>query len=264
VWTLPVPATATQFQNGNAGMSIYQRWQFAAVSEHVEFGVVPFPWGSNVQWPESGNWQDLSEEGYTSWILDANIFAVIQGSPEGLTHEIAAGIAHSYRAGQSQSNNAVNAILAHRAGEPNPVPPPNILNLFEPEDMEIWEWYANQAVMEATVRMGMPSGFFQAIVAAIGTNTDVRPALQGMLGQDIFTMLDLGRISADDVPAELLLLAEEYNVALIEQNRINAINRARNEAVNAYSRAIELLEAWAEVAGFEIEYAECGRPIFPE
>jgi len=209
------PAAVPRFNAEESAFTVIQRWQFASVSAEVEFGLIPYPWGSNVEWPESEDWRDLAEEGYTSFMNDANMFTVIQGSPGNLTHEIAAGIAHSYRSGPTQQGiRAIDAMIAFAEGEPNPIAAPNTAQLFEEIDMELWQWYADNAVLEISGRMSIPGTFWASVMAALGTNTDVRSSLESLIGQDIWNMVDTGRIKVEDIPEDMWKLAEEYNASL--------------------------------------------------
>jgi len=205
------PPPRPRFHEENSAMVISQRFQFYESSGYIEHGFVPYPWGSNVQWPASGDWRDLSAQGYASFFNAANMFTIVQGSP--VNHQQAAYIVFSYLLHE----NARTAMLAHAAGEDNPVAAPNVQHLFEDTDRELWQWYADQAIFEISVVLGLPGTFWSTILEAIGTGNDVRPGLEAVLGEDIFTMLDRELISAADVPAEMLALAEEFNVWLQEQ-----------------------------------------------
>jgi len=205
------PPAVPRFQQGGSAMSINQRFQFYASSAYVEHGFVPYPWGSNVQWPASGDWRDLADNGYSSFFNAANMFTIVRGSP--VNHQQAASIVFSYLL----HDIARRAMVAHAAGEENPIAAPNVQHLFEESDQELWQWYADQASFEVSVVLGLPMTFWSSVMEAIGTGNDVRPLLEAVLGEDIFTMLDRGLITEADVPAEMLALAEEFNVWLQEQ-----------------------------------------------
>jgi hypothetical protein len=176
-----------------------------------------------VQWPASGDWRDLAQNGYTSFMNDTNMFTVVRGAPAGITHELAASIAFSYL----MHDNAMRAMIAHAEGHDNPVSAPNVNNLFEEIDRELWQWYSDQAVLEVSGRMGIPPTFWSSVMAAIATNTDVRPALEAVLGEDIWTMVDRGLISQADIPASMWALAEEFNA--VQQAEADAATEATDE-----------------------------------
>ena len=205
------PAAVPRFQEGGSAMAINQRFQFYASSAHVEHGFVPYPWGSNVQWPASGDWRDLANNGYASFFNAANMFTIVRGSP--VTHQQAAYIVFSYQL----HDIARRAMIAHQAGEENPIDAPNVQHLFEDADRDLWQWYADQAIFEVTAVLGLPATFWSSVMEAIGTGNDIRPLLEAVLGEDIFTMLDRGLINEADVPAAMLALAEEFNVRQQEQ-----------------------------------------------
>ncbi|MCL1786377.1 MAG: hypothetical protein FWG38_00205 [Defluviitaleaceae bacterium] len=217
------PPAVPRFQEHESAMSVVQRWQFYGTSALVEYGFVPYPWGSNVQWPASGDWRDLANNGYTSFMNDTNMFTVVRGAPAGITHELAASIAFSYL----MHDNAMRAMIAHAEGHDNPVSAPNVNNLFEDIDRELWQWYSDQAVLEVSGRMGIPPTFWSSVMAAIATNTDVRPALEAVLGEDIWTMVDRGLISQADIPASMWALAEEFNA--VQQAEADAATEATDE-----------------------------------
>ncbi|MCL2405247.1 MAG: extracellular solute-binding protein [Defluviitaleaceae bacterium] len=200
------PPWRPRFHEENSAMVVSQRFQFYESSGYIEHGFVPYPWGSNVQWPASGDWRDLADNGYASFFNAANMFTIVQGSP--VNHRLAAYIVFSYQL----HDVARRAMIAHAAGEENPIAAPNVQHLFEESDQELWQWYADQAIFEISVVYGLPAGFWSAVLEAIGTGNDVRPGLEAILGEDIFTMLDRELISRADVPAEMLALADEFNV----------------------------------------------------
>jgi len=204
------PPAVPRFQAQESAMTVIQRWQFYGTSAHVEFGFVPYPWGSNVQWPASGDWRDLANNGYASFMNDANMFTVVRGTPGGVTHELAASIVFSYQL----HNNARLAMIAFAEGEDNPVAAPNRQFLFEETDSELWQWYSDNAAIEVSGRMGIPGTFWASVMEAIGTNTDIRPNLEAVLGEDIWTMVDRGLLAQEDIPASMWQLAEEFNARM--------------------------------------------------
>jgi hypothetical protein len=207
------PGVVPQFNEGNLAMTILQRWQFYGTSAHVEFGIIPFPWGSNVQFPTSGNWQDLRDYGYNSFVLDANLLLLVEGTPAVVTHDIAQRIIFSYNLNMV----ALESIAAFRAGEPDPTEAPNLGNLFEDIDRELWQWYALGPVLCQVAGGNTPPAFFTAFHNALGANTDLRPALEAVVGEDVWHMLQMGSINIAHVPESVRLQAEEFGVWLAEQ-----------------------------------------------
>jgi len=200
------PAVPKFQADQESAMTVLQRWQFGGASELVEFGFVPYPWGSNVQWPASGNWADLVNNGYASFVNDANIFTVIRNDL-GITHELAASITFSFLL----HTNSLNAMQAFAAGEGNPVPAPNLAQLFEDEDRELWQWYADSARADVTSgRVTLPGTFWGAVQTSIGANTDIRPAFESIIGEDIFNMVDRGQIELANVPAEMIAFMDSF------------------------------------------------------
>ena len=202
------PAPVGQFNEGDIAMTILQRWQIPGSSAHVEFGFVPFPWGPDVTFP--GNWQDLRNAGYNSFMLDANLLLLIEGSPGidtgVLNHEIAARILYSYLL----NDLAKDSMLAHRAGQTAEIPAPNVNDLFEQIDRDLWQWYASGPVLEVTTRMGTPTTFWSAFHSALANNTDLRPGFEAILGEDVWAMYQLGNIRLEDMPEAVRIQAVEF------------------------------------------------------
>jgi hypothetical protein len=95
VWIGGTEATHANFVNGNIAIGWGERWQWAGVGANIDFGIVGFPWGPNVAWPESDYWRDLAYEGYTTRLFTAWKVVLLDSAPAGLTWEIAAGIIYS-------------------------------------------------------------------------------------------------------------------------------------------------------------------------
>jgi maltose-binding protein MalE len=206
-WQELGPAAVAQFQAGESAMTVLQRWQFYGASQHVEFGIVPYPWGSNVQWPASGDWRDLADNGYTSFMADGNLLLLIAGTPDVINHEIAASLVFSW----ALHNNAYIGMQAHADGDPSPVRAPNWANLFEDSDRDLWQWYSDIALIDGMTAGGQPPGFMGIINTALGTNVDPYPQLSAILGQDVWGMYELGRIRREDVSPAVWAQAELFN-----------------------------------------------------
>jgi len=205
------PPWRPRFHDEESALVVSQRFQFYESSGFIEHGFVPYPWGSNVQFPASGDWRDLGNNGYASFFNASNMFTIVRGSP--VTHQQAAYIVFTYQ----MHDIARRAMIAHAEGEANPIAAPNVQHLFEDTDQELWQWYSDMAVFEASVAAPLPADFWPVILEAIGTGNDVRPGLESILGEDIFTMLDRGHIDEADVPAAMMALAEEFNERLQAQ-----------------------------------------------
>jgi len=248
------------FHQERSAMAIRQRWQFPETSQFFEFGVVGFPWGSNIEWPESDDFRDLAEQGYRTFMWTANLMTTIVGTPDIVTTDIAAGIVWSFNA-DNRAPGVINALRAAEAGVPHTVPAPNVAALFEDEDAELWNWLAHNASFETSRFLEPPAGFWGNIRTAIGTGNDVRPMFEALIGADITALLDRGWISEDDLPESFLLMAEEFAV----ERAAAAERAARAAAMNAITNTMNVvwaaLEA-AEALELEIDVCEtCGVPL---
>jgi len=219
-WSLAAahfPPITAEFNEGRLAMTHIQRWQFAGAASNFEFATVPFPWGSQITWPGEGNWQALKDQGYSNYTLDANLLVIVQGSPgvaEGLlNHDTGGRIWFSYDFREP----AYSAITAFRAGEPDPTPVPNLADLFTEIDREIWQWNASTPALCVMNRMGGAPTIFAPILQAIGNNTDIRPTLEAVQGQHVWTMFQAGNIRLEDMPEAVRIQAETFGLSLEQE-----------------------------------------------
>jgi ABC-type glycerol-3-phosphate transport system substrate-binding protein len=207
------PATGTMFRDGEIAIGLGLRWEFEAISALFEFGFVPFPWGSNVQWPASGDWRDLKDYGYNSFVNDGGTSVLFRGTPSSVNHDIFARILFSYTLNQTY----VNLRDAWRAGESSPFVIPGTNDLFEDIDKELWHWYASNPVWENILNVGGSGTFLVEWHQVLGNNTDPRPAFESVIGEHVWLMYDFGSIRLEDLPESVRIQAEEFGLWLSEQ-----------------------------------------------
>jgi len=203
------------FRNGELAMTFVNSWNFYDLSAHIEFGVVPFPWGSNVTFPDTGDWRDLKRFNagvYSSFSNDASTTLLIRGAPAGLDHEVMANIVFSFDTGAGEA--LITARERMEQGLPQDFTGGGAHDLFTDLDRELWNWYAEDPGWEPLDAVGTPAIFYITWANAMATGADLRASLEAIIHEDVWAMYQAGRIRLEDVPESVRVQAEEFGVML--------------------------------------------------
>lgn len=210
--------TIQMFLNGELAMTFLNTWNFGDAASAFEFGVVPFPWGSFVEFSPSGDWRDLKTHNqgmYANASQDASTITIVQGSPDWLTHEMAANIFFSFN--WEAAERLVDAREREAQGLPEHVVPWNTDMLFTELDQEMFAWYASGPIWEPLDSSGTPTAFFLAWFNSLGSGADLLPAFQAIIGEDVWAMYQAGHILLENVPDAVRAQAEEFGAIWLQQ-----------------------------------------------
>jgi hypothetical protein len=96
-------------------------------------------------------------------------------------------------------------------------------------------------------------------------NATAREIFEPFYPSALYAQVYNGMITADVLSDAQRALIEQYVVVVEDFTRARAIEAARNDAIAAFNRAIELLEVYADIIDEDVEVCDCcDQPIFPE
>ena len=207
-----------RFMDGEIAISNRAPWGFEELSTYFEFGIIPPPWGSNVQFPASGDWRDLkTHSNYRSLFNDANASFMIVGTPAALTPEVLAAMSFTFDL--EAAERLVIARAQMEAGITNPILElGSSAHLFTDLDVEIWQWYASNPVWEGMDSVGLWLNEVQgALLNSAGGMFDWRTGFEAVYPRLIWHLMDFGTLLPENVPAEWLTLAQEFGAQQAEE-----------------------------------------------
>ena len=167
-------------------------WEFREIKDlDFEVGIVPPPWGSNVNFPATG-WRDLLEtEVYNSVANRAALNVIIKGAPPEITPEIFTNIVFNVRSQEAQILlNARDGVILIPGAE------------FLPTelDQEIWERYARNPIWDGFETAGFPPSFSGAWVNGLALGTDLRAEFLALAPEILSAQLEYGSLLLENIP----------------------------------------------------------------
>jgi maltose-binding protein MalE len=200
------------FRTGGLAFTVHHPWSIGDTSAVLELGIVPMPWGPRVSWPDSGDWRDLKIANpglYNSPTHDTTNISLIAGTPDAITPEMFIAIMATW-----DPSSFAEPLIRDRAREaeglpPLPTTPGGMHDLWTPEDMERYAWYASHPVWEPMDAMGFWGAPYGAIYSrgwqgTLATGGDFRPVFESVIGGIMMNLIDLNSMNESDVPAHLL------------------------------------------------------------
>ena len=203
------------FREGLMAFTMHHPWNMHDTAAQLEFGVVPFPWGPRVSWPDSGDWRDLKVANpglYNSPTHDTNNHILIAGSPAEVTPEVFINLLVTFN--PTWARDFVLDMEIQRTGAPpRLVTPGGAHELFTDLDRELYSWYGSNPQWEP---MDASQGFWAGAGAysrlwqgTLALGGDFRPVFESVVGPIMVSLMDFGVLNDADVPAHLRPFVEE-------------------------------------------------------
>ena len=208
------------FRNSLVAISSAAPGQFAEIGQYFEFGFMPPPWGSAVQWPASGDWRDLRDDpNYNAHFHSASGSILMAGGDPRLTAEVFVNFIFTAFAVQGY-NSAVPFVEARYRfleGLPHIVVPSHMEHLFTDEDRELYQWWAgNNPRFEGmdNVSVWIPA-YNDAWLNTLGDpSRDFFVSMNAVLPELTWSLFDRGWIYPGDVPPDIWALAQEFGAGI--------------------------------------------------
>jgi hypothetical protein len=209
------------FREGMLAFSVHHPWSMHDSAAELEFGIVPFPWGPRVSWPDSGDWRDLKTANpglYNSPTHDTNNHTLIAGSPAEITPEVFIALLVTFN--PTWARDFVLDMEIQRTGAPpRLVTPGGAHDLWTDLDRELYSWYGSNPQWEP---MDASQGFWAGAGAygrlwqgTLHLGGDFRPVFESVVGPIMVSLMDFGVLADADIPAHLRPFVEE---AIANQN----------------------------------------------
>ncbi|HHY82076.1 MAG TPA: extracellular solute-binding protein [Clostridiales bacterium] len=198
--------TQNGFVEGQLAMTYGDDWNFATYAATFDFGIVPWPWGSNVT--ISGDYTTLSDN-YRSYYKDNGCYVVIKGAEKKATPKQYMDILFSYMKDEA------NQMLINREREAKgemvvPMDAGTPRNFTSELDIELWDWYRARGRFEPTDTTAQSNVFFRALYRVCATNENARTAFEAVVGQDAYALVEAGLVDPANLSPEIREQMEAY------------------------------------------------------
>lgn len=201
------------FKDGAMAISFASDWSFGEIGAEIDFGVVPFPWGSNVT-IKNNDYTTLSSN-YNSFYVDNNIIVLFKHAEKKITAEQFMNLTFSYFVEEGEQ------LLIDREKEAKKEPITQAdagtdRYFYTDLDVELWDWYQTRIKFEPfeTSNVGV---LYSAVNRVAIRNTSAREQLESILGQTTYLQVYYGILTYDDLPDDYKALYDEYEVTLEEE-----------------------------------------------
>jgi hypothetical protein len=204
---------ADLFRDGLVAIGSAAPWDFGWIGENFEFGVVPPPWGPDINFP--GNWRDLkTHTPYQSVFNDGSSIMLVNGTPDAVTPDVYINMVFTWY------ENDAERLVDNMTGN---MSPDGVMSLgssqylFTDTDVMLWEWYASNSVfeiMDGSNYWTLPVQ--QAWLNSLGGMTDFRTSFEAIMPHLVWAQYDAGIILRENIPDHLWVLAAEYGAGLEE------------------------------------------------
>ncbi|PNT93478.1 ABC transporter substrate-binding protein [Clostridium thermosuccinogenes] len=195
------------FDEGKLALAHGDEWNFESYASKFDYGIVPFPWGSNVT-IQNNDYTTLSDN-YTNYVKDCGVFVVVKGSEKKATPKQYMDLVFSYCQDEAETllKNREKAakgekILPSNAGTPR--------NFTSDLDIELWDWYISRTKFEPTDTTAQSNVFFRALYEVCATNKNARSAFEAVIGQDTYSLVEAGLVDESLLSPELKQKLDEY------------------------------------------------------
>lgn len=199
------------FDEGKLAMAHGDDWSFEGYASKFDYGIVPFPWGSNVT-IQNNDYTTLSDN-YRSYYKDNGAYVVVKGGEKKATPEQYMNLLFSYL----QEEGA--ALITNREKEANgeligsmDIGQPR--NFTSDLDIELWDWYRSLGKFEPTDTTAVTDVFFRALYKVTATNENARSAFESVIGQDAYALVEEGLVDVDKLSPELKQKLDDYAVTV--------------------------------------------------
>lgn len=200
--------TAQQgFAEGKLAMAHGDEWDFETFAASFDYGIVPFPWGSNVT-IENNDYRTLSDN-YSNYYKDCGVFVIVKGAEKKATPEQYMNLVFSYLQEEGEfliENREKEAkgepIVPRDAGQPR--------NFTSDLDVELWDWYVSRVKFDPTDTTAQSNVFFRALYEVCATNKDPRSAFEAVIGEDAYSLVEAGLVDENALPADIKAKMDEY------------------------------------------------------
>lgn len=203
------------FADGQIAMTPHDEWNSERVGAQFNFGLVPYPWGSNTQY--DGDWRNLkTTSNYMSVLKDAGSMVMVSGTEQFCTTEQMINIYFSYRWDKAEYLVENIARVARGEGVVSSVTG-TLRNFSTMDDVELYDWYTLNPTWEPMDTTSYSPQAHYAIYNTAGSGSDIRAAFEAIVGEDIWAMVEGGVMKVEDVPENYKAQYEEYGEWLAEQ-----------------------------------------------
>ncbi|NLO83575.1 MAG: extracellular solute-binding protein [Clostridiales bacterium] len=196
------------FDEGKIVITHGDNWNFDGWAAQFDFGVVPFPWGSNVTLEDPNDYRTLSDN-YTNYYKDNGVFVVVKGGEKKATPEQYMNLLFSYwteMAELLQENREREA-----KGEPITWEGKGAYRWFSTDlDAELWDWYIGRYKFDPLDTTTQSSVFFRALYKVCSVGGSPRAEFEAIVGEDIFAMIEAGLIKEEELPDDLKQKVAEF------------------------------------------------------
>lgn len=202
------------FEEGKLAMAHGDEWNFANYASKFDYGIVPFPWGSNVT-IQNNDYKTLSDN-YRNYYKDCGVYVVVKGGEKKATPEQYMNLLFSYMEEEGKAlvenreKEAKGEMIASReAGQPR--------NFCSDLDIELWDWYVSRGKFEPTDTTAVSPVFFRALYKVCATNQNARSAFESVIGEDTYALLEAGLIDEKNLSDELKKKLDAYAATVKKQ-----------------------------------------------
>lgn len=200
------------FDEGKIVITHGDNWNFDGWAAKFDFGVVPFPWGSNVTLKDPNDYRTLSDN-YTNYYKDCGVFVVVKGGEKKATPEQYMNLLFSYWPEKAE------LMLENREreakGEPITWEGKGAYRWFSTDlDAELWDWYIGRYKFDPTDTTAQSPVFFRALYKVCAVGGSPRAEFEAVVGEDLHAMIEAGLINEAQLPDDLKQKVAEFRETL--------------------------------------------------